>query len=159
MSAIVFLVTEDWYFVSHRLPLAVALRERGWTVTVATRCTGADARLREAGLEVVPLPWRRRGGSWRAELTAFRTVRRLVRERAPDVLHLVALKPTLFGAAAALGHRSTRVVAAIAGLGFLFTSDSLRARLLRPAFVRALGVLLARVDARVIVQNPEDRVA
>ncbi len=34
---LLYLVSEDWYFVSHRLPLAVAAKEAGYDVAVATR--------------------------------------------------------------------------------------------------------------------------
>src|SRR5712692_1515418 len=36
-AKLLFLVTEDWYFVSHRLELAVAARQAGYDVVVATR--------------------------------------------------------------------------------------------------------------------------
>jgi hypothetical protein len=34
---ILFLISEDWYFLSHRLPLARACRDIGWDVVIATR--------------------------------------------------------------------------------------------------------------------------
>ena len=36
-GTLLFVVTEDWYFCSHRLALARAARAAGWRVVVATR--------------------------------------------------------------------------------------------------------------------------
>ncbi|HEX5515970.1 MAG TPA: glycosyltransferase family 1 protein, partial [Pseudolabrys sp.] len=34
---LLYVVSEDWYFLSHRLPMARAARESGYDVHVATR--------------------------------------------------------------------------------------------------------------------------
>ncbi|PJF45290.1 MAG: glycosyltransferase family 1 protein, partial [Candidatus Thermofonsia Clade 3 bacterium] len=41
MAKLVYLVTEDWYFVSHRLALAKAAQSAGFDVMVVTRCGAA----------------------------------------------------------------------------------------------------------------------
>lgn len=51
---LLFLVTEDWSFVSHRLPLAVAAKQAGFEVTVLTRCGTKCDVIRAASIEVVP---------------------------------------------------------------------------------------------------------
>jgi hypothetical protein len=44
---LLYLVSEDWYFVSHRLALAVAAKAAGYDVVVATRHPyGGDPRRR-----------------------------------------------------------------------------------------------------------------
>ena len=50
-----FLVTEDWYFASHRLALGRALRERGWRVGVACRRSSVAEALEAEGIEVLPV--------------------------------------------------------------------------------------------------------
>ncbi|MBV8118968.1 MAG: glycosyltransferase family 1 protein, partial [Alphaproteobacteria bacterium] len=54
-------MTEDWYFRSHRLPVARAAREAGFDVIVATRVQDHGASIVEEGFALRPLPWRRRG--------------------------------------------------------------------------------------------------
>ena len=49
---ILFVVTEDWYFCSHRLPLAVAAVRAGYEVAVATRITDRRTAIEEAGIRV-----------------------------------------------------------------------------------------------------------
>ena len=56
---LLFLVTEDWYFCSHRMGLARAARDQGFAVTVATRIGADGRRIAAEGFRVIPLEWRR----------------------------------------------------------------------------------------------------
>ena len=154
---LLFLVTEDWYFVSHRLELARAAVADGYRVVVACRVQAHGEELRAAGCVVRPLGWRRSGNSPLDHLRAWREVVRVYREERPDLVHHVALKPVVFGGFAARWTGILRVVSAVAGLGFVFTSESARARLLRPALRRLLRMVLRGEKHRVIVQNQDDR--
>jgi len=98
---LLFLVTEDWYFCSHRLPVARAARDAGFAVAVATRVREHGEAIRAEGFVLHPLGWRRRGGGWLGHLRALREIVRLYRAEKPDILYHVALKPVLFGGLAA----------------------------------------------------------
>ncbi len=160
MSAgkLLFVVTEDWYFCSHRLPLAVAAREAGYEVAVATRVDRHGGVIEAAGLRLIPLRrLRRRSGNPLRELAALLELWRIFRRERPGLVHLVALKPVIYGGLAARLARVPHTVAAIAGLGHLFTARDRRTRLLA-GLVRGLYRLaLGGGDTRVIVQNPDDR--
>jgi hypothetical protein len=58
---LLFLVTEDWYFCSHRLPVARAARDAGFEVAVATRVRAHGEQIRSEGFRLHSLSWRRRG--------------------------------------------------------------------------------------------------
>src|SRR5687768_2519565 len=103
---LLFLVTEDWYFCSHRLPHAVAAREAGYDVAVATRVGTHGAQIRDAGLTLFPLHWSRRSLNPFRELAAIIEIINIYRRWGPTVVHHVASKPVLYGAVAA---RVTRV--------------------------------------------------
>jgi Glycosyl transferase 4-like len=151
---LLFVVTEDWYFVTHRLPLAVAAHAAGLDVAVATREKKQVDVIRSAGIRLIPLTLSRRGGNPLSEVMALE---RLYRREHPDLVHHVALKPVIFGAPAAWLARVLAQVNAVAGLGWLFTSSRRRERLIRPVFRRMLACLLNRQRGLTIVQNPEDR--
>lgn len=153
---IVFLVTEDWYFWSHRVNLARAARDAGARVVVATRVGTLGDDMRREGFEVVALPWSRRNHRLLDEARAFFAIRTLYRRLRPDIVHHVAIKPVVVGGLAArLGKRPAQVNA-IAGLGYIETSRQLRARLLRPLFNRVLRFAWQGNNVHAIVQNPED---
>lgn len=155
---VVFLVTEDWYFLSHRLPIARAVREAGGKVVVVTRVGDKGDQIRAEGFDLRPLaiersslnPLRDAGALWR--------LTRLYREIAPDLVHHVAVKPTLYGSIAAARAGVPAVVNAVTGLGFLFISRGPLAALVRPLVERAYRLLFNRANSRLILQNDDDRV-
>jgi glycosyltransferase involved in cell wall biosynthesis len=153
LPKLLFVVTEDWYFVSHRLPLAVAAQKAGFDVAVATRVGGHGKTILAAGIRLIPFSLSRRRGNPLREVAAL--VRLYCRDRL-DIVHHVALKPVLYGAFAARLAGVPHVVNAVAGLGWLFTSSGLAARTLRPVICRLLAWLLGAPHSRTIVQNPDD---
>ena len=153
---ILFLVTEDWYFCSHRLPLAIAAREAGYDVCVATRVQAHGDRIRGAGLTLLPISMRRRSKNPFSELKAIFELVNIYRREKPDVVHHVALKPVLYGSIAAWLVNVAVSVNAIAGLGFVFSSQSKRAELLQPVIRTLFRWLLNRDQSYVILQNPDD---
>lgn len=154
---ILFLVTEDWYFASHRLELAKALVEKGWRVLVATRVQKHGALLEGVGCELRPLAWHRSGNTPWSHLRAFVEIFSLLRRERPDIVHLVALKPLVFGSTAARLLGVPARVNAVAGLGFAFSSNTPRARFLRAILFPALRFALGGRRQTTIVQNRADR--
>ena len=154
---LLFLVTEDWYFCSHRLPVARAARDAGFEIVVATRLRAHGDAIRREGFALRPLGWRRRGDGIAGTIRAVIEIVRLYRAERPDILHHVALKPVLLGGMAARlafasGRGRPELVSAVMGLGSRFG---------RGWTARALGwaVRLAAGSGRVIVQNPDDGAA
>jgi glycosyltransferase involved in cell wall biosynthesis len=159
---LIFLVTEDWYFCSHRLPVARVARDAGFEVVVATRVRDHAAQIRGEGFRLAPLPWRRRGDGIVGAGRALAAIAALYRCEQPDIVHHVALKPVLFGGPAvrlafSRGGSRPQVVSAIAGLGSGLGLARRLGRLLRPVLGWALRH--AAAGGQVIVQNPEDGAA
>jgi glycosyltransferase involved in cell wall biosynthesis len=156
---LLYLVTEDWYFCSHRLPIARAARDAGYDVVVATRVQSHGGDIEREGFRLVPLRWRRRSlHPWREARVLIDLVR-LYRREKPDLVHHIALKPTMYGSLAARLTRRPALVNTVAGLGYLFTSDEWKARTLSPIFGLTIRSLLRGANARLILQNPDDHAA
>jgi len=156
MQKLFYLVSEDWYFISHRLPMARAARDAGYEVHVATRVVACGEQIEREGFILHPIPWRRGSINPLPILATLREARALYRSIAPDIAHHVAFAPAVFGSFAALG-LPMRKLNALAGLGFVFTSGTAKARLLRPFARRLLKFLLTRPGTTVLVQNPDDK--
>ncbi len=157
MPHLLFLVTEDWYFCSHRLPLARAAIADGFRVSVVTRVARHGDEIRGAGVELIPMDLRRRSmNPFQAGRTVFELAR-LYRRVRPDIAHHVAIKPVLYGSIAARLAGVPGVVNAVAGMGYAFSSTDFKARLLRPAILAAFRALLNARGSRLIVQNRDDR--
>lgn len=156
MPRLVYLVAEDWYFLSHRLPMARAARAAGCEVHVATRVVDGRAAIEREGFILHSIPWRRGSTSPAAALITIRAVRALYRSVKPDIVHHVAFAPAVLGSLAALGLPMQKLNA-LAGLGFVFASSTVKARLLRPVARQLLRFLFTRSATTVLVQNPDDK--
>lgn len=155
---VIFVVTEDWYFISHRFELARHFQNLGWNVLVATQVNKPEDKhtIVNAGLSLVSLPIERgKLFSIGDILYLWRLIRLYWVER-PDVVHHVAMKPVLYGSLAALCTPRLGVVNALAGLGFLFTSSSGVVRGVRAMALMVFRRLFSRAHTRVILQNSED---
>lgn len=152
-----FFVTEDWYFVSHRLPLALAARRAGYEVAVVTRVGEQGQVIRDAGLTLIPLRLGRRRVHPLRDPLAIMQVARIYRQRQFEIVHHVGMKPILYGVMAARLAGVPYVVNAFAGMGYLFTGRAPGVRARRMLVRRLLRGGLRGVAQRVIVQNPDDR--
>lgn len=154
---LMFLVTEDWYFVSHRFELAVAARQAGYDVVVATRVDRHGERITGAGFTLCPVAFNRSGLNPLEEFRTLKQLVRLYRREAPDIVHHVALKPVIYGSLVARIVGTRGVVNALGGLGYVFSSVGLRAKMLRWITKPALKFALGGKNTRLIVQNSGDR--
>jgi glycosyltransferase involved in cell wall biosynthesis len=155
---LVYLVTEDWYFISHRLPMALAAQRAGYQVHVATRVKAHGAEIQARGFTLHPLDWQRGSTNPLKVASIVRQVRDLYRRLKPDIAHHVALQPAVIGSMAATGMPLVRLNA-LAGLGFVFTSRNPSALLMRPVLTALVRMLFNSPLSAVLVQNPDDREA
>ena len=153
---VIYLVTEDWYFMSHRLPMARAARAAGFEVHVATRVDRHGEAITAEGFHLHPISWRRGSLDPRDLVRVVREVRRLYGSLKPDLAHHVALPATVVGSLAAIG-LPVVCLNAMTGLGTMFISDTAKVRLARAVLTLALRRLLNRSRSAVLVQNLDDR--
>lgn len=154
---LLFVVNCPAFFISHRLPLALAARDSGYEVHVATAAGDAVEKIVEQGLTHHAIPLSRSGLHPLSELGSFWSMWRLMRKIRPNIVHLVTIKPVLYGGIAARLARVPGVVAAISGLGTVFIRDDLKARVLRWFIKPLYRVALKTDNSRVIFQNPDDQ--
>src|SRR5207245_581515 len=131
----------DWYFVSHRLPMARAARDAGFEVHVATRLDRHGTAIEAEGFRVHPISWHRGSLDPRDLIRVVGEVRKLYRALSPDLAHHVALPATVAGSLAAIG-LPVACVNAMTGLGTMFVSDTAKVRMARRLLDPALRMLL-----------------
>ena len=148
-------VNVDWFFISHRLPIAIAAQRSGWDVTIVTADTGKLKDVKTKGLKAINLPMTRSGMNPLQELKTLYFLLQLYRKEKPDVVHHVGIKTILWGSLAAKFAKVPAIVNAISGLGGFFSEDnhSLFSRLL-PSVLRFSH---KRENLLVIFQNQEDK--
>ncbi len=142
---LVFLLTEDWFFASHFWVRARAAKAAGWRVVLVARESEATQRIRASGIEVFPVDFIRRRLNPFAEAMFTLRLARLYRALQPDLVHHIALKPIVLGGIAARLAGVKAIVNAPVGLGFVFSSEKLLAKILRPSWPSACASPSPRV--------------
>lgn len=155
MKKLLYIVNEDWFFVSHRLPIARAARTLGYDVHVAANASGASKAIEAAGLTFHPLALSRSGRSPLQEFLALVALFRLMRQIHPDVVHLVTIKPVIYGGIAAR-LQGLPAVAAVTGLGHAFTGGGFLKRGFQAFLLAMYRFALGGKGCHVIVQNESD---
>lgn len=154
---LMFVVNVDWFFLSHRLPIALEAQRQGYQVHIATGLTDKLDELQRHGLVVHPLSLDRSstglGNAWRTMVELWK----LFRAVRPDIVHLVTIKPILLGGLMARLAGVPAVVAAVSGLGFVFMAHGAKAVVRRWLVGGLYRVALGHHNLKVIFQNPDDR--
>lgn len=154
---LIFVVTEDWYFLSHRMPTVRGAQAAGYDVAVITADGAARAAIESQGVRVIPFNFERRSLKAGQAVKQMQALTRIYRAEKPAIVHHIAMKPILFGSMAAWQAKVPRVVNAFAGLGYVFSADTALARLLRLFLIPTFRMLLQRPGSVVLFQNDDDR--
>lgn len=154
---LLFVVNVDWFFLSHRLPIALAAQKAGFEVHIAAGITDKLDALESYGLTVHALGLVRGGVGLLNAVKTVRSLRRIVKHVRPDVVHLVTIKPVLLGGLVSRWLCVPAVVSAVSGLGYVFMADGLKAHIRRGLVGRVYAWALGHSNQVVIFQNPDDR--
>jgi glycosyltransferase involved in cell wall biosynthesis len=153
---LIFVVNVDWFFLSHRLPIALEAMRQGYQVHIATGLTDKLGELETLGLVVHPLALERSSAGVGNALRTAMQLWQIFRAVRPDVVHLVTIKPVLLGGLAARLAGVPAAVAAVSGLGFVFMARGTKAVVRRWLVGVLYSVALGHRNLRVIFQNADD---
>lgn len=155
MKAVLFANT-DWYLYNFRRALALALQRQGYEVLLISPAGPYGDKLRALGLRWESVPMARRSLNPLREAALLWHLVRLLRREQPALVHGFTIKCAVYGSLAARLAGVPARVNAVAGMGYVFTSPQLKARLLRPVVRGLLRLALGGSGARLILQNADD---
>ncbi len=154
---LLFFITEDWAFCSHRFALAKFALKKGFDVVVITRVREHGSIIEQAGMKVIPLEIKRDGLNPLIEMKIILKLAKYYYVEKPDLVHHVALKPVIYGSIAAKLVGVKNVINTLTGLGFIFSSSSIKAKVLKPVVKKILKKIFAMNDrSQLILQNIDD---
>lgn len=154
---LLMVVNVDWFFLSHRLPVALDALRSGYEVHLMTTVTEGRERLEALGLHVHEVNMDRSGAGLSGLIRTLLCFLRVFWRVRPDVVHLVTIKPVLLGGVAARLSPVGGVVFAISGLGHVFVDDSFAGKVRKELVGIWYRFILSTRNMRIIFQNPDDR--
>ena len=142
--------------MSHRLHLIKAALKEGHDVAVLTRLSQHGALLESIGVQLYHWPIERRSLNLFSAVSSVLTLQKAIADFQPNLIHAVALKPVIYAGLARKLVLPTAFVAALGGVGFIFTARSLKAKILRKLISLILPIVLAGKQTRLILQNQDN---
>src|SRR5690606_21766140 len=156
MKKLLMVVNVDWFFISHRLCIALEAVKRGWEVIVACEDTGRRNEIEIDGIRFVDFKFSRSGTNPLNELKTLKQFYSLYKTVKPDVVHHITLKPVIYGSLVAKLLKVNGVVNAVSGLGYNFTGDD-RQGVTQKIMVKLMRYGFNRDRLTVIFQNGDDQ--
>ena len=154
---IIYFITEDWYFWSHRLSLARAAQKAGFKVTIITRVDKYKDLIENEGFNLIPIGLVRSSKNLFSELLSFLEVLKIYRRVKPDIVHHVALKPILYGTWAARFSGVPCVVNLFAGVTTKFHADKWKSIILQRVVDQVFRFGFLGGKAYAVFQNSFDK--
>ena len=153
---VLFVITEDWALISHRLHLVEAAINAGYEVAIATKINKHRKTLEDRGMRI--FEWELHRGSLNPikEIIAIFSLCKILLVFKPHIIHAVAQKPVIYAGLARKIYNQTSFVGTLGGVGFVFTSKSLKATLLKPLLKLLLKFALVGGKTRLILQNKDN---
>ncbi|MFT5756064.1 MAG: glycosyltransferase involved in cell wall biosynthesis [Alteromonadaceae bacterium] len=155
MKKLLFIVNVDWFFLSHRLPIAVEAIKQGFDVHLACSITEKKMELEAYGITIHPLMISRSGTSILNEIKSLKQVYTVVNSIKPDIIHTVTIKPVLYGNIVSRWLKVPTRISSISGLGYVFISTGLKSKAFKLIISLLYRIALHGAN-KVIFQNNAD---
>lgn len=152
------LINDLSFFFTHRLPIAESTKAKGFEVVIGYgELGGADPKFfEEKGLRVISVPMQRGGINPFNDLKTFYYIWNFFKSEKPSIVHLVTIKPYLYGGIISRLVGVPSLVSAVSGLGSLFISNDLKSRFLRFLLYPFYKLAFNHKNQKIIVQNQDD---
>ncbi len=155
---ILYIANVDWFFVSHRLNLAEEALNRGYEVHIAAQFINHYESLEKKKFKVYKLPFKRSKSllSFHNEIISFFKIFYLYLTIKPEIVHLISLKPSLYGGLLSFFFNKLKVVISITGTGFVFNSSKKFGSLIQKILISCFKTIFNKESVKVIFQNSEN---
>lgn len=154
---LLFVVNDPSFFLSHRLPIALAARDSDYEVFIVTPYSEIAHKIESAGLTHIPWSLSRSGTQPLHEIKSIILLAKILRKIRPDIIHLVTIKPVLYGGALARLLGIPAMVAAISGMGYLFANENSSKGVKKWLLKQTYRFALNHPNCKIIVQNNDDK--
>lgn len=153
---IIFVTNVDWAFISHRLPLGLHAIKEGHEVFLLAKDTGKKKLLKSYGIKLIDINFDRSGTNLFREFLTIIELYRKIGNLSPDILHNVGQKPVIYGSLVGRIQSVPKIVNAIVGMGYLFTSAKGIKKVIAKIIENTYSIIISGTRIHLIVQNQTD---
>ncbi len=156
---LLIVTTQDRFFLTHIQERALYFKQKGWDVSVAVQETELKykEKILELGFDFYDTRVERKSLNPISLIAAFFRMRKIYKKVKPDYCYNLGAKAIFLSTCATFFEsRIIRIVNAPIGLGFIYASQSMKARILRPIVDFLYKLFLNPKNSRVIIENQDD---
>jgi len=157
MTKILLVANTDWYLYNFRLSLARFLMGQGYDVALVSPEGRFAPLIVEAGFHWIKWDLGRQTLAPWKELQAITRLARIYRREQVDLVQHFTVKPVLYGSIAARLLGVKNVANSVTGLGFVFLSDDIKAKLIRGLVKWLYRLSFGHPNCAIIFENDSDR--
>jgi len=153
---IVFITNVDWFFISHRLPIAIELLSEGFQVHLIAKSTNCEMILKKYGIIF---------HNWRLDRSSINPLKiiydifklfLIIKDIKPNIIHSITLKPIIMSGILGIIFNSSYYVYSISGLGYSYISKTVKSLIVRWITLKIFTFIFNRNNFHIIFQNKED---
>lgn len=156
MNKILIVVNIPKFFVSHWLRNALKAKEAGYEIHIASSDGNEVTQIEASGLIHHKLPLERSGQNPFKEIQTFLSLLKIVKKIKPDLLHLITIKPVIYGCLVAYLTKTKAILCAITGLGYVFI-NSHKNTFLKSVVKNLYATALRHKNLTAVFENETDR--
>ena len=156
LKKIVYLVNTDSFFISHRIRIADQLKKNGYEIHIATEFTNYKNLLKKKGFITHDIRFNKNSLNILLAFVPLLQIMFLLFKVKPNILHLISLKPSIFGGLISFISPVKNIVISITGLGSMFLSKNLFGKFRENIFNLLLRIIFLHNKLIVILQNKSD---
>lgn len=142
-------------FLGTRKKIFSSIIKKGHTVTLTGYQTGYERQINDLGADFIETPVNRAGFNPIRDLKLLFTYYNLIKSKKIDLVHSYTIKPNIYGSIAARLAGIKKVYPTINGLGYAYTGNDLKTKLVR-IVTSILYKIAFSCSTKVFFQNPDD---
>ena len=126
---LLYFISEDEYFLTHKLSQALEAKKNNFEVSVVTKFSNFNKKIKSYGFKTYELNFDRKSLNFFSNLLSLFFFLKIIFKEKPDIIQSIALKPILYTSLISKLFTKTNFIFCVVGLGYLFLSKAIRLKL------------------------------
>ena len=153
---LLYLISEDEYFITHKLSQAINAQKNNFEVHVTTHFSKYRNTIKKCGFKTHSWKFDRKSINPISNLLGIFSLIKIINEVKPEIIKSFALKPILYAQILSIFFRKIKYINCVVGLGYLFLAKNLSTKIVRKIYFLILLLTNSKKNSFFIFQNNDD---